>query len=97
MVESSITTLKMTNYNFVKELATFAFVRESGGSAVIVIQRETFGKLMRGDYDKDSTELKASDLQSSFKRVVAKEIKENYDEWFTAEANKICSEFLAGR
>jgi hypothetical protein len=96
MGDEQLVAIRMTNYNFVKELATFTFIRENGSAAVIVIHRDTFRKLMKGEYDTDNSPEKATELQSSFKRTVIKEIKKNYDDWFEKEANRVCGEYLGG-
>lgn len=89
--------IKMTNYNFVKEVATFAFVRSSGQQANITIHRETFIKLMNGDYSHDNLPEKENELQRSFKDTVIKEIKKDYDKWFDEEANTVTRSFLEGK
>ena len=96
MTNSSLN-IKMVKYDFVREQATISFVRKSGYPDAISIRKSTFESLMKGDYNRDDSEERETEIQTELRDAFTREVKTDPKIWFEDQSNKLTAEFLNGK
>ena len=87
-MSKSIKRVTMTDYNQVKEVASFAYITTQGKAGNIDVHKTTFISLMNNTWDIEEFGEPMLFLRD-LKEAVSAEIKTNHDIWFSKEANAI--------
>lgn len=83
-------TVRMVNYNHVRETATIAYISPKGTNRSVYIHKHTFLKLMSGELERSTIpgDLPSLD-QKELKDALVKEIDKDYKKWFVDTANEL--------